>query len=661
MQSKISLYKKELFKHMARNAGWISLIYFITLLFCLPLDILMTETNQYREFWVMNNLFNYNQGIQIILLITVPILLAIFLFRFLHVKNSSDLFHSLPIKRSAIFHQYTLTGLVFLIVPVLVTACLVLIEHRAFDLDPYFSVNDILYWAGITIVLNIVVFMGAVFTAMFTGISIIHGVLSYIFLLLPVGLIVLLTYNLQFFLYGFPDQYFLSNRIEFFSPLVITDRIAHTTLNASVILSYLSVTIILYVVAAIVYKKRPSEAVSQAIAFPILKPIFTFGTTVCTAFLAALYFGETQGHSTFWLIFGYVSGSLAGYLGAVMVLNKTWRVLGEIRGYVYYAGAMLIILLALHFDVMQYENKVPEVEDIKQVHLSNSPYLYYDSEYREKTFYLRSKENINLVQQLHQSIVENKMSDDNISRYNRETAFFAYELKSGKKVVREYEIDKSKYKEYYQPIHESLEFKEVTNPIFDVKSEDIKLISINPVEHVFRSVSISNHEEVAEVLTILKEEILSSTYDEMYNERGFQSYISILLNNNKSIDLPYRPSYEKLKIWLTENDLDDRSEVTENDIREVIIIKKSELENDELDRMAMDHEQFFNSLPSHSRVLRITDKNEIKEAMKYSMNHYMGDPVIKYVAAFYLDKQKYPVIRGYDDKVLPIQVKKYFQ
>jgi ABC-2 type transport system permease protein len=650
MPFKISLFRKEMLKHSGRSAGWVSLLYLLVLIFCFPLNILMTVTNEERELWPIDSLFNYNFEIQIILFIAAPVLLAIFLFRFLNVKESSDLFHSMPIKREQIFHQYTITGLFYLIAPVLITTLLLWMENLAFDLQTVLSVQDIFYWFAITALLNITIFMGAVFTGMFTGISFVHGVLSYIFLLLPAGLILLVSYNLQFFLYGFPENYFMNNSIEYFSPLVVTNRLAHETLEARVISIYAIISVILYVAALWVYKKRRSEAVSHAIVFPILKPVFSFGTMVCTAFLAALYFGETQNHSISWLIFGYISGSLVGYFAAQMVLNKTWRVFGKIKSYLIYAGALVILLLMLHFDVMQYENKVPELEDIAQVHFSDKPYLYNDTSFRNNAYFLKSKENLMLVRQLHQAILEDKINPETIKGSRSESALFAYELKNGRKVVREYTIDKSKFKSFYKQIHESEEYKITVNEIFQQKTQDMKLITIQPYGPTNNRATFSDPEEIEELVSILKEEIHSASYEEMNELRGFQSYISILLNDNHSIDLSYKPSFKKLDQWLEQKDALDKAKVSAKDISHAVILKKDELTEEERKEFEYDPAQVFDK---RKNIKKISNPEDIRIAMNQSQDLYIWEPEIQYIIAFYYKNESYPIVRCFDEKNVP--------
>ena len=93
MPSKTSLFNREIFLQIVMSSGWISLIYFLGLLVSLPIRILMiyTENNTYKHTPEMVvNLFRYDLEIQVILFVVIPILMSIFLFRFLQVKQSAE-------------------------------------------------------------------------------------------------------------------------------------------------------------------------------------------------------------------------------------------------------------------------------------------------------------------------------------------------------------------------------------------------------------------------------------------------------------------------------------------------------------------------------------------------------------------------------------------
>ena len=56
---------------------------------------------------------------------------------------------------------------------------------------------------GTIFIVELLIFSGAVFIGMITGLSALQAILTYIFLLLPVGLLVLFVMIFQYWLFGF--------------------------------------------------------------------------------------------------------------------------------------------------------------------------------------------------------------------------------------------------------------------------------------------------------------------------------------------------------------------------------------------------------------------------------------------------------------------------
>ena len=81
------------------------------------------------------NLFSSQQMIQYVLVIVIPVLFAIFLFRFLQMKQASDFIHSLPITRRSIYFHMIGTGIGFIILPILLTGLILILFHSAIDIE----------------------------------------------------------------------------------------------------------------------------------------------------------------------------------------------------------------------------------------------------------------------------------------------------------------------------------------------------------------------------------------------------------------------------------------------------------------------------------------------------------------------------------------------
>lgn len=644
MMSTTSWFNRELLSQIFRSNGWIAAMYLLGLFFALPLSMIMTFSSDQNNtaFTRLNNLFSLLPEVQIMLLIAVPVLLGVFLFRFIMVKQSSDLIHSLPVKREKIFHHYIVMGIAFLVVPVLLIALFMLGLHPLFSLGLYYSLGDIFYWMSVTILFNLLFFFATVFIGVLTGISAVQGVLTYIFLLFPAGIMYLLFYQVNFFLYGFSRDYSLKLNIEKASPLASLINLGYDRLSAVQVLIYLFAIILFYVLSVHLYKKRKLERVSEAFVYNGVIPVFKYGTAFCFMLLGGTYFGETQGH-WIWRIFGYVSGSLFGYFIAEMVLQKSWRVFKSIKGYFLFSGAIIILFGILQLDVTGFEKRMPQTSEIKKVYFGNSPYSYMDT---SVVYYLEEEENIKAVQNLHKEILENDEHNQSASRFSR-SAFFIYELHSGEKIVREYLLQNvDEYASFYKRIVESEEYKKMNNEIITIDPDDVDKISIYSQRNSLQDgASITDEKGIQEAIKLLKDDIYSETYEETETSSGLESSIEVLLANNKSIHLSLKNSYETVNQWLKDKKLYDLATVNADDVSHVWVMK-NDRQNEE-DILNMNEDKIISTMESNG--IKIEDKNEIQE----SLNVFQWDSGGSYMIAVIYNEGGSPDIGSFSQKVVP--------
>jgi ABC-2 type transport system permease protein len=647
MPSKMSLFNKELMLQIGRSTGWISLVYFLGLLFTLPIRILMMYSDEMnRNNMKVDYLFRYDFEIQIVLLCAIPVLMSVFLFRFLHVKQATDLMHSLPLKRGKIFHHYALSGLVLLIIPVVLIMIILLAMHAALDLSPYFEMKDIFYWAGVTILIDLLIFMAGIFIAMMTGISAVHAVLAYVFLFFPAGMTLMVFYNLRIFLYGFPSDYYLTNKLERMSPITRTTLLDSQLFHGYEVALYAILTIFLYVISLLFYKKRKLEAASEPIAFPRLRAIFKYGVTFCTMLVGGMYFSEVPYSSLGWSIFGYTVGTIIGYFVAEMVLQKTWRVFTRLKGLGIYSAIMILLVIAIQ-SLGIYENKIPVQEEIKNVLLTNNIYRSQDEFFEE--YYvpkpLTENENIKAVRNLHQQIIKDKKLNQTQGLSETENVFITYELENGNKVNREYRVNRKLYDDFYKPIYESAEYKRSTLPIFKVKEKNVETITIYAKGQNGERVFITDPKDVKHAIDLLKEDMLADTYEDSMYYQNSGSMIEINLGKDQVLNLALSPTYAKFTQWLKEKDWLEKASMSEKDIDYILVIKKyfDYRLNPEMP-----------DIEKEPDVLKITDKHQIKEAL-----HQAGGQPGDYMAVIHAHNYEETIF--FDERHVPDFIKDHFK
>lgn len=651
MQSKTSLIKREILKTIFRSVGWVSIVYFLGLFFAIPLDIIMNSSEEQRKFLDIDNLFQYNFQLQFIFSISVPVILSVFLFRYTQVKQYSDLMHSLPVKRKSIFHQYALTGIMLLNLPVLLIALIVLALYHPMNLQDFYSVGEIINWVGITLLFNIVIYLAGVSVGMLTGLSAVQGVLTYIFLLLPVGLIILVSINLPFYLFGYPGKYYMESKFEKFSPLIAFTQMNMRTPSIVEAAVYLILIVSLYFLGLQIYERRRMEAVSHALVFPITKPIFKFGVTFCTMLLGGGYFGEMQGGMT-WITAGYVFGALIGYAAAEMVLQKSWRVTIHVKGLMVYTAIMAALFILFQFDLTQYEKSIPQSNEIERVHFSESYYLYSDIDH-EEPLYLKEYENIDLVRRFHETIIKDENRLAQIP--GRDSVFIVYELKNGEKLVRDYRINKREYKPFLKLIYESDEYKMATNEIYQVSADETAKITITPSGPVTKRAVITDKGDLKEAVEILTEEVETASYEELQGIDEPYAHIEIYYNDSKKAYMTWNPSYTRFEEWLEEKSLLNDAKVNSNDIAYALAAKAEDIDINFA--AGYSYEEVFEKMTESKSSIKITDKEQIESSLRNSNGYIEGD----YLIAFYFDEQRTMDIKSITEKTVPDFIKERLQ
>jgi ABC-2 type transport system permease protein len=651
MQSKTLLFNKEMVLQVGRNIGWISVIYFLALFFAIPLRIMMLYSDgNYRDFMPVERLFDFNFAIQFIMYITVPVVMAIFLYRFLHVKQAADLIHSLPLKRQDIFHFYTLTGFLFLTIPVILISMVTAIIHSAYDLNLYFQLQDIFRWTGTVVIFNAVFYLSGVFIAMVTGISVVQGVLTYIMLLFPAGFTLLIIYNLGLMLYGFPSDYYQIRNMEYLSPISHLTILEGRSISVKAVLIYIVFVLVSYVLSLFIYKKRKIEAASEAIAFNSLKVVFKYGVAFCMMLLGGMYFDAMQNKFA-WLIFGYTAGGIIGYFAAEMVLQKSWRVFGKLKGLGYFAIAMAFLILITQA-FAPYEKKVPALDEIKSVTYSNQVYMYPDDRLAPKPLF--QQENIEAVRKFHESIIKNEKTNE-LRMESQEFALFVYELKNGDKLVRQYTIDRFDYEPQMREIYGSIEYKHAHQPIFKVNTDNITSIRIN--KHITDSpLTITDEEKINQAIAILKKEIEQEPFSIDFYPIGNRSSIEIMSGINDYDHIELKHSYKSFLAWLGENDMLKEAIVTPDDI-EYIVVTNDSVEQEQFKEYP--EEEIINRIMNDKNALKLSEHDQLLSAIENAGYGWFNEA--PYTAIFVYKAGKHKEIRTFSDKDVPAFIKEYFK
>lgn len=376
--------------------------------------------------------------IVLLTIFVLPVLASILLFKYANQEKSSSFIHGLPISKRKLYITNILTGIIMYVIPFLVNLIIILLLNLG-DMGNYLQFADITKWFGVCMLYSTMFFAFATFIGAFCASKISHGILTYILMYAPTGIISLTSIIMEKILYGFNG---LSSSLEEFSKLpfikIMNDFNEMSLYCSSETIKFETSTIIIYIVSIIVmlvlgyfvYKKRKLEITKEFIAFKGIRSFIKYATTFLVNLLSYMYFYDVIGkHNISTLLASFII-TLIAYLIIEMILKKTYKVFKSIIGFIVYAIIVTIAFVILNTGAFGYETRIPKVEDVQEVSFG----------IENETVNFKEKQKIQNIIEFQQKLVAEKK--EGYSEYTLE-----YKLKNGKKIIRKYNINNMIYKE----------------------------------------------------------------------------------------------------------------------------------------------------------------------------------------------------------------------
>lgn len=474
MISRASFFNKGVYKSTVKRYMWGSVLYFVLLFIINGLNISMSydrwmryaERNQLDRF-IENPLILRSDylGISAVITAFVPTITALLIFRYLHSKKTAVFTHSIPVKRSANFISSALAGLTLMALPVIANG-IILMAMSVFGFGDFYTISTCFIWMGILLFSIFILFACAVFSSVITGNSfamVVLNVLVHSFLLMLVAGFINLA---SLFLYGFWDQntipnYLIENNFFVTAISLATSAIFRENFTAIKGFEFTAISLIIYGLSLILYKKRKLENVEDVAGFKCLNHIFkyavTFAATICMfAILSSNIFEAPVS-----FVVTVVITSIVAYFAVEMVLKKTFNVFASSwKGYVAFAVCFIACVgLFSHTSFFGYETRIPDADKVEKVSIFN--YYYTDEEPISD-----KDEIIQFALNTHSELI----SDGNIPSTN-ETDYdtrlhIKYHLKGGREIYRIYPVSKEFRNEVMTYLYEDVEYKKQCETVF---------------------------------------------------------------------------------------------------------------------------------------------------------------------------------------------------
>ncbi len=320
-------------------------------------------------------------------LLIYAIVPAMALLHYLYQSRSALGTHALPITRTELFVTHYLAGICMILLPLLVF-CVVTI--------PVLLAVGAFWWKTIAVFCAVIFcmylffFSFAMFCGMFTGQ--LFGVPLYYAIfngIAPLTFLLFVSMAQQFW-YGFSSVGIQGQLVKAFTPVwqfcdvlylesIVNDGV-FALQGVHVVAIYALVGVVFAALAGLVFRRRQLECAGEIVAVGILRPLFA----ACCGFYGGFcmqmgYSYVFEGDETGWLFFFLVLGTvLGGFIGR-MLLEKTLAVF-NLRN----VGQIAVVLVlscicfsTVRFDLLGYEDYVPELEDIESVSIETA--LYADA------------------------------------------------------------------------------------------------------------------------------------------------------------------------------------------------------------------------------------------------------------------------------------------
>lgn len=352
--------------------------------------------------------------------LTVPVLLAAMLFHYLHNRLSVDFYHAMPLSRKKLFFSRYFVGVVFLLVPLLVSRLLCTVIHLAFYTGRLTAgqivlsgVIDLLVWSA----LHIIVFTFSCMVAVTTSNAVesivysgaVNGALAAIYF-------IFISYSYS--LYGISE---LSERGLYLSPYGLIGRCmlpnnswTYSTGNLVMVFVWLLIALAAIPLTLRLYNRFQSEWAQQwgrqSVFSQLMKVLagFLVSFVLCMTLFSMLFDSILPNSVAAALVGGPI-----GFLVVEGITGKGFQNLRRSGKYILATVALcLSCTLFLATGGFGMVSRVPSADQVQQVEVRlYGPNVYFERldnnvGTNEVVVTLSSPEAIDLVLQLHQAAVE---------------------------------------------------------------------------------------------------------------------------------------------------------------------------------------------------------------------------------------------------------------
>ncbi len=422
-------------------------------------------------------------------------ILALVLFSYLYSTSAISFYHGLPFKRKSIFISKLASGAVLLILPVLINFAIVALTKLCGS-DIQIRWLSLLYWLGNQLIYSLLAFACVTFAVMLSG-NILSLLATCLLLgIAPAVIIGFVHMTCQNYLLGYAYD-----PTSFFTYFYITPDILLFKLRGII---YVAAIPALLIIAYFMYKKRDLERCGEAVVFPKAKIFFIYFAGLLGGIFSYFYFSIWSFKSLlFMLPFGILAVIIAN-----MINRRGITLKGALTHTVIFTALVLFMLGAFRSDIIGFEKRMPDTENIASVTVLPDRYYYSRTKDMQK-YEITDKSDIEKVKEFHGHNIEKGENDGAVLPSSVQ---ISYKLENGRTITRAYNVNFAEEKEYFGAIADLTQTKMMLYPIYN--AEDIQIKSVDLHNFMESLILYPDNEITDKLIAAICEDIKNLPYEE---------------------------------------------------------------------------------------------------------------------------------------------------
>lgn len=464
-------------------------------------------------------------------------------FLYLYSRKKTDFYHSLPMKRSELFAEKAVMGLIYYLVPYIVIEFLTVCVGSARGLFSLELMGMAVKMLCLHLLVYLMIYFSVVLVLCITG-NMLMGILTlggmYLY---GIALELVLAACGLTFLDTFIDKRYgiMAFLLNDASPAAFAFSLADAY-SAGYAAKYLVALVILIVVLAVLswiaYEKRPSEAAGRSMVYRWVAVLVKFMVVIPTGLAVGwIFYPQADGGTKLiWWVFGLILGTVLSHGMIEIIYHMSFQKFFAKKMQLVLAGVLVFgCAMIYQKDLLRFDSYLPKQQELASVSLSNGfdmDYYSHTERSADGNFYALT-DNYNWYDPSNAltgaegigdetyKALENIVKDSpNVDTEQKRSAFISvkYTLKSGQVVCRGYWADVQNLKSLMKGLYAEEDLKEKKYEFLDLDEKYLTRIGMTDASGMGYDIFQNDSRQKQELLDALKKDIESASAEEMVEE-----------------------------------------------------------------------------------------------------------------------------------------------